>query len=186
MKCFKNVQSRLFCSAFVAAVLCSAAQAKACGPVIDIQYYESAPDVISIHNRSEQAWSLTTLTFNLTTSRGAVIFDTAFGGPGENESQAFEIVSGTARIIGEPSVTDGGSVLLMLFAAFGPGTHLDFAIDLDDRLTPSPLGQTVVVGEEIQGGEVTGILRSPEGNDIDVRGVFTDKSQAQLTALTCV
>ena len=57
MTCFKNVQSRLFSCVFVAAILCAAMPATACGPVIEVQYYESSPDIISIHNRSEQAWS---------------------------------------------------------------------------------------------------------------------------------
>lgn len=179
-------RSGLLVAAAVVLAVAAPSSARACGPVIEIQFYESSPDVMSVRNRSEQAWSLTTLTFNLTPSRGSLIFDTEFGGDGADSPYPFEILAGNAVLLAEPSVTDGGSVLAMLFSGFGPGQSVDFAVDLDDRLANSIMGQAMVVGAEIEGGEVRGTLRSPDGQDIDVRGAFNDKNVAHLTALTCV
>ncbi len=177
-----------FLASFVAGWLIAfaAVPVHACGPVIEIDFYESGPDIMSIHNRSEEAWSLVSLTFNLSTSAGSLIFDTAFGGAGENSPSDFDIIGGNARLAATPRVSDGDTVLVMLFASFGPGQHLEFTVDLDDRLVNSVLGQAIVVGSEIAGARVDGTLRDPKGNDMPVRGIFNDKAQAQLTSLSCV
>ncbi|MBO6518788.1 MAG: hypothetical protein JJ900_12180 [Rhodospirillales bacterium] len=177
-----------FLASFVAGwmLVITALPARACGPVVEIDFYESSPDIMSIHNRSEEAWSLVSLTFNLGTSAGSLIFDTVFGGAGENIPSDFDIIGGTARLAATPKVSDGDVVLLMLFASFGPGQNLEFTVDLDDRLVDSVLGQAIVVGSEIAGARVDGILRDPKGNDMPVRGIFNDKAQAQLTSLSCV
>lgn len=160
--------------------------AAACGPLIEVAYLESEPDVMSIRNKSEGNWSLLTLTFLMATSRGQVIFDTAYGGAGENAAHDFHALGGTGKLADAPLVKDGGSIMLMSFADFGPGRDLDFVIDLDDQLAQSEMGRTFVTGTEIMGAAVEGVLQSPDGQRMDVRGIFNEKSVAHLTSPACV
>ncbi len=170
----------------ITAALLTPDTARACGPLIEINYLETDGDVMTIRNRSEQSWALESLTFNMTTSRGSIIFDTLYGGPGSNAARDFYVISGNGKLLAPPLVEDGGSVMLMSFIDFGPGHEIDFAIDLDDRMSQSIMGNAYVTGEEIMGGEVSGKLRSPEGHEMDVRGVFNEKNVAHLTSPACV
>lgn len=170
----------------LSAVLFAPSAVHACGPLIEVNYLETDGDVMTIRNRSEQAWALQSLTFNMTTSRGSIIFDTLYGGPGSNAARDFYVISGNGKLLAPPLVEDGGSVMLMTFTDFGPGREIDFAIDLDDRMPNSIMGTAYVTGEEIMGGEVSGKLRSPEGHEMDVRGVFNEKNVAHLTSPACV
>lgn len=175
-----------FASGILVAMLVPTVQARACGPLIEVAYLESEPDVMSIRNKSEQSWSLTSLTFLTATSRGRVIFDTAYGGAGENAAHDFRPIGGTAKLAAAPLVKDGGSVMAMAFADFGPGKELDFIIDLDDQLAQSEMGRTFVTGNEIMGAVVEGTLKAADGTGMDVRGVFNEKSVAHLTSPACV
>lgn len=160
--------------------------ARACGPLIEVNYLETDGDIMTIRNRSEQNWSLVTLTFLMGTSRGNVIFDTVYGGPGENAARDFYVVSGSGKLAAHPIVKDGGSVMLMAFSDFGPGREIDFSIDLDDQMPQSEMGRAYVTGQEIDGAKIEGLVRAPDGTDMNVRGTFNVKNVAHLTSPACV
>lgn len=170
----------------IGTALCVSGRATACGPLIEVAYLESEPDVMSVRNKSIENWSLVSLTFLMATSRGSVIFDTEYGGAGENAAHDFRPIGGTGKLAAPPLVKDGGSVMVMAFSDFGPGRDLDFIIDLDDQMPNSEMGRAFVTGNEISGGTIEGVLKSPDGRGMDVRGTFNVKNVAHLTSPACV
>ncbi len=55
--------------------------ARACGPVVEVQFYEADGDIFVVHNLSKEPWTLINLEIVLTGSAGRLVFDTEDGGP---------------------------------------------------------------------------------------------------------
>ena len=177
----------LLVAATVALTSLAPAAAHACGPNVEISFTETAPkDIFDIRNKSDEGWSLVSLAFDLSPSSGGLIFDTDVGGPGENVAQPFELAGGNARLTTMPAVSDGDAAMLMLFADFAPGQSFVFTIDLDDRLTHSDMGQTMISGAEIEGTKARGQMRHTDGRELTAEGTFDRDSEARLSAGPCV
>ncbi len=177
----------LAAAALGAALLFAPAIAHACGPNVEILFTESAPkDIFDIRNKSDESWTLVSLAIDLTPSRGGLIFDTDVGGPGENVAQPFERAGGNAQLVTMPTVSDGDGAMLMLFGGFAPGQSFIFTIDLDDRLTQSDMGQTMISGAEISGAKARGLMRHADGRELSAEGTFDRNSEARLSAGPCV
>ncbi len=72
---------------FIAMLLAEAVQfltnpAWTCGERIEVAFFETDGDIFEITNKSRGPMTLAQLTIRLTGSRGRLIFDTEFGGPG--------------------------------------------------------------------------------------------------------
>lgn len=122
---------------------------------IRVEFRESAPtDSFQITNTGTCATGPMTLTLDLETSRGRLIFDTTGSGAGVEVFQPFRLVSGpqTPNILAVPS--DGDRQLTLSFDTLDPGAHIRFTIDVDDTLPQSELGQIRVSGSELEGGEI--------------------------------
>ncbi len=174
-------------AALLAAALLLPAAAQACGPNVEISFTETAPkDIFDIRNKSDDGWQLVSLAFDLSPSHGGLIFDTDVGGLGENVAQPFELAGGNAQLTTMPTVSDGDAAMLMLFSGFAPGQSFVFTIDLDDRLTESDMGQTMISGAEIEGTKARGLMRHPDGRELTAEGTFDRDSEARLSAGPCV
>lgn len=182
---------RLLSTLGLVALLCALpGRAGACGPEVEIRFFEGDGDLFVIRNLSQEPWALVTLVLSLTGSRGRLVFDTDYGGPGASEPSAFEAVEGPpdkpVGLVGVPAVGDGAEALTLRFRAFLPGREFIFTIDVDDRLEDSDLGQAVVSGAEIAGAAARAMLTSPKGGTTDARGTFGADARARLRGGLCV
>ena len=177
----------LFVATALAIATLAPGAAHACGPNVEISFTETAPkDIFDIRNKSDDGWNLVSLAFDLSPSRGGLIFDTDVGGPGENVAQPFELAGGNAQLTTMPAVSDGDAAMLMFFAGFAPGQSFVFTIDLDDRLAQSDMGQTMISGAEIEGAKARGLMRHTDGRELTAEGTFDRDSEARLSAGPCV
>jgi hypothetical protein len=135
--------------ALVSPVVAIAADAADCGVDLQVRFIEGAPvDRFVISNGSDRAYPLTEVAFDLTASKGRLIFDTQIGGSGVEVFQPF--VSSVANI----DVRDGATGLRMPMDGLDARTDVSFTIDVDDQLTASELGQIRVSGSEMAGAQV--------------------------------
>ena len=165
--------------------LVQAPLAHACGPVVEIRFYESDGDVFIIENNSLEPWSLVSLDIILTGSTGRLVFDTVEGGPGYNSPQQFEAVDNDVGLAGTPVVADGAEALSLSFLNFKPKRSFIFVIDLDDRVENSDFGQAVISGTEIQGARARALLINPKAGKTHAEGTFGTDGKARLRGATC-
>lgn len=127
----------------------ASAKAATCGVDLQVRFIEGAPvDRFVISNGSSETYPLTQVAFDLTASKGRLIFDTANGGAGVEVFQPF--VSTVASV----DVRDGATGLRMPMGGLKAGGEVSFTIDVDDQLTASELGQIRVSGSEMAGAQV--------------------------------
>lgn len=161
--------------------------ALACGPAIEVAFTESAPtDLFRAANKSADQWSVTRLELSLEGSAGDLIFDTARGGEGIQAYADFTVGAGTANLKGVAAPSDGGRRLDLEFSQFSPGAYFDFAIDLDDRLTTSPYGQTRIAGGELAGARVAARFIGSNGATRELAGAFGANNVALLIGEDCL
>ncbi len=145
-----------------------AAVAQTCGLDLEARFVEGAPvDRFIITNGEASDIALSGVTFDLTPSKGRLIFDTASGGQGVEVFQPFR--SDAASV----TVADGAEGLRIPLNGLKSQGQMSFSIDVDDRLTSSELGQIRVSGSEMQGA----VVQFTVGGD-----VFTATFDAQNTA----
>lgn len=157
----------------------------ACGPDARVQFTEGSDDTFLVENNSVIGLSLQQLAIDLSSSAGAVIFDTDYGGAGWSAYQQFQPLSSTAVLRAASSGLDGYQQLSLVFDRFAPGEHFAFEIDLDDQLQDSEYGQTIVSGNEIAGAAVMGIFADTRGQTYRSTGYFDIDGQAILTQGAC-
>lgn len=147
---------RLAClSACFAAGLPALAAAPALAE-IEVAFTEGSPtDVFSIRHDGDCALGPFTLEIDLSASAGGLYFDTTAGGAGLQTYQPFELIAGAERVTAISPVGDGDARVRLSFSRFEPGERVAFTIDVDDRMTAGPLGQTLIDGSEIAGGRVS-------------------------------
>jgi len=175
----------MFTTAAVLVVL-AVRPAFACGPIIDVQFYEdSGGDLFMIANKSEEPWLLVSLEIDLKGSHGRLIFDTADGGLGESMHTPFAPGTDTVGLIAVPEVRDGAQEVFLQFTAFAPGQDFTFVVDTDDRLEDSAYGQAHVTGDEMSGAQVRGIVMSRDGARSNARGQFDAKGHATMRGGLC-
>ncbi|MDD9877992.1 MAG: hypothetical protein OXR84_11185 [Magnetovibrio sp.] len=170
----------------MAAALTAPAAARACGPEIDIRFFEASDgDVFIIANKSRETWLLVTLEIDLVGSKGRLVFDTEDGGAGFSMHAPFAAASGDVGLVAAPDVADGAERVGLSFTQFAPGRDFTFVIDLDDRLESSDFGQAVVSGPEIDGAKARAQLITPDGAQTPARGRFGPDGRAVLRGGLC-
>lgn len=168
------------CAAALAA-LALAAPAAACGPRVEISFYEDSDgDLFEITNKSQENWRVASLVLTLTDSRGRLVFDTADGGPGASMYQPFSADGRHVGFLGASPVNDGDEVLALRFSDFGPGATFTFVVDVDDRLVDSPFGQATVSDAEIEGASGEARMVKPDGEEARAKGAFGREGKAML------
>jgi hypothetical protein len=133
----------------------------------------------------EDGWTLVGLTIDLAPSRGGLLFDTAPGGPGFNAAQPFQALSDPQALIAPPDIADGATAMTLGFHGLAKGERFVFGIDMDDTLTQSAYGQTIVDGAEVEGAGVTGLIATPGGGTVTGRGRFDAQGRAVLNTGLC-
>jgi len=163
--------------------------AVACGPAVEVRFFESDGDIFQISNKSEGPWALVSLVIRLTGSRGGLVFDTEDGGPGYSMHQQFVPVTGPGTdkvgLVGAEPVGDGAEEIRLLFSDFLPGREFMFIIDVDDRLESSDYGQAVVSGDEIEGARAEAVLTMPGGAKATPKASFGNDGVARLRGGAC-
>lgn len=161
----------------------------ACGERVEVQFFETDGDIFEITNKSRGPMSLASLVIRLTGSRGRLIFDSEFGGPGAAMAQPFEPLRGE---VGLKAVTlvggeggDGAKVMRLQFSGFEPGRRFEFVIDVDDQMESSEFGRAVVSGEEIEGAGAEAELMRPDGGTSRINGRFGPDGRALLRGRVC-
>ncbi len=146
---------------------------------IKVQFIESAPkDSFVITNNSNAVLENITLTLDLSSSAGNLIFDTSASGAGVEVFQPFELSKGTINLskgTHQDGVEDGEQVLVLDIPALSPHDTVSFTIDVDDQLTQSALGQIRVTSGEMAGASVS-LMHQGKTN----RATFNDKNIALL------
>jgi len=177
----------VFVIACAVAIALRTPPALACGPAVEVAYTEAAPiDFFAIENRSVNGWILIALTIDLDESRGRLIFDTAPDGAGFNVWGPFQALSDPAVLITSPDVADGDTMITLGFQGLAGGQVFQFGIDMDDRLTDSIMGPTIIDGAEIEGANVRALLATPEGDTVPGEGRFNRNGRAILNTGLCV
>jgi len=165
----------------VSLVVCFASSARACGPKVEIRFFESSDgDLFEVINRSQEPWLISSITIYLSGSSGGLIFDTASGGSGASMHAPLEIVSGDVGFMGASPVEDGSEIVSLQFSRFLPGMKFLFAVDVDDRLGDSEFGQAVISGPELEGARASAELQMKSGRKARAKGSFGDNGEAKL------
>lgn len=148
---------------------------------IEVRFYESAPkDRFVITNTGGCDTGPFELEVDLTSSIGALIFDTTGAGAGVEVFQPFEIARGRMELV-TGTVRDGDRRLKLRFFQLAPRAEAAFTIDVDDTLQESELGQIRVVGGEMAGSR---LHLQREGRDV-LTGTFSRRNLAVLELSDC-
>ncbi len=117
---------------------------------IQVSFTESAPkDRFSIRNTGSCTLTQLTLTIDLSSSVGKLIFDTTDSGAGVEVFQPFEVREGEIQLISAQTVGDGDSALVLRIPTLAADSRVSFTIDVDDTLPQSELGNIRVTDAEI-------------------------------------
>jgi hypothetical protein len=123
---------------------------------IEAQFIEGAPkDTFVIKNTGNCAINNATISIDLSSSYGNLLFDTTELGAGVEVYQPFEVTSGDITLATKNVVDDGDQQLSIVINSFTTGKNMSFTIDVDDQLTNSERGTTQVVGSEMEGATIT-------------------------------
>lgn len=145
---------------------------------LHVRFVEGAPkDRFEITNHGACAISSSTITLDLTTSQGALIFDVTSNGAGVEVFQPFEIVAGRDALVTLPTIVDGQSTVELPISALDTGASIAFTIDVDDTLGAREI---TVTGSEISGATVQLV-----GADARQTAAFDTEAKAQVTGPTC-
>ncbi len=146
---------------------------------MQIKFVESAPkDWFAVTNNSDCSLNNIKLTFDLTQSQGALIFDTTAAGAGVEVYQPFSVRSGNLELVSGDDVADGDKTLTIMITDLRPTEVASFTIDVDDTLTKSELGNIRVSRSEIAGAKVSLA-------DSDITSTFDDSGATQMKFDQC-
>ncbi len=136
-----------------------------CHVDLNIKFIESAPrDRFVISNDSTTNVEIISASIDLSTSQGNLIFDTEDGGTGVEVFQKFKSETDQVKLVASPEVNDGDNQLDISFEAFSQNEVYQFSIDVDDQNVKSDLGQIRVTGGELEGAEVTFLIRQNQAH----------------------
>ena len=143
-----------------------------CSTDLQVRFIEGAPvDRFVVSNVSDRDYAVSEVVFDLTRSKGQLIFDTESGGAGVEVFQPF-VSEGT-----KVDVPDGATGLRVPMDGLAAGAEVSFTIDVDDQLTRSELGQIRVSGSEMAETRVTFMVGTiPFHASFDDQNVATCKS----------
>ncbi|SLN44940.1 hypothetical protein TRL7639_02414 [Falsiruegeria litorea R37] len=165
---------KTFAACCAASALCAtAAQAD-----LNIRFIEGAPkDRFQINNTGSCDIKSATLSVDLSSSQGALIFDVTESGAGVEVYQPFELVEGRTAIAAVPSILDGQNALSLDVVRLKPGESIAFTIDVDDTLGAREI---TVTDSEISGATV----HLAQGDQINT-AVFSSAASATLPVRSC-
>ena len=165
---------------FLATTLLCAYQPVSAG--MDIAFVESAPkDWFSLTNSGECVLEKLSMTLDLSSSAGKLIFDTTSAGDGVEVFQPFETREGTVQLTSAETVLDGENRLSVYIDTLAPGQSVSFTIDVDDTLSKSELGNIRISDSEIAGGMVSLSV----DDQPSVTGTFNRQAQISLPSPDC-
>ena len=145
---------------------------------LSVRFIEGAPkDRFEIKNVGACAVTASTLTLDLTTSQGALIFDVTGSGAGVEVFQPFEVIAGREALTTLPTIVDGQNSIDLPIATLGAGARIAFTIDVDDTLGAREI---TVTGSEFSGATVKLV-----GAGVPQSAMFGSDAQAQVIGLTC-
>lgn len=162
------------------ATLGIAAALLASGPAmadLTVEFREGAPKDRFIIASTDCAIGPSTLTLDLTTSKGGLIFDTTAEGAGVEVFQPVELEQGAASF---SETRDGDRVLQVSLDALRPGSPVTLTVDLDDTMVDSALGQIRVAGSEIVGATAT-----LSAGSVKASNSFDETGQTRLLTGSC-
>jgi hypothetical protein len=118
---------------------------------IRVVYVDSAPDTITITNRSGCDLGPFELTIDLGQSPAGLIFDTSGQGAGYAGFAPLRVVGGAEQVLEVGLVTDGDNRLILKMDFLGSLGSVLIEVDVDDTDEASALGRTIIAGSEIAG-----------------------------------
>ncbi len=162
------------------AFLVCAGTAEACGPRVEIEYYEGdGGDVFNIANKSQEPWSVASVVLSLVGSRGRVVFDTADGGAGTSMHRPFSANAGNVGFIGATPVDDGSRVVALKFSDFSPGKSFSFIVDVDAK-SPSGIDLPMVSDGDMEGATGEAEMVKASGDKVRATGAFGREGKAVI------
>jgi len=157
-----------------------------CGFEASVQFNESAPrDSFRISNTSSSNWFINTLSLDMSTSAGNLIFDVTAEGAGVEVFQPFRADDGEASLLEQPSVLDGDQRLVLVLSGFATGVDYRFTIDVDDQLSNSELGQIRVAASEMSGAQLTLDIQNSSGDTASLTDSFDDTNRIVFQSTDC-
>ena len=163
-----------------------AVQMLACGPLVLAEIRESSPDVVRIENRSAEGWSISSLSFDLSTSEGRIFIDSSPADDGFAGSAPFITTKGRIKVRSVSGTEDGSTHLSFSFDAFPSPDVYHFLIDFDDGLYNSDFGQAYIDPHEVAGTALTATFTDPEGISSTATGIFSADGKVVLGGGGCV
>lgn len=149
---------------------------------IEIKFLEGAPkDRFVVLNNGTCDLSNFTLAFDLTNTRGELIFDTTADGAGVEVFQPFETQEKGIGLVNAATVVDGDKALSIHIESLPAKNEFSFTIDVDDTLANSDLGQIRVTDAEMQNGRIT--LTGIGSEELNT--IFDASSTALIDANLC-
>ena len=157
----------------VGAMVASPAQAD-----LNVNFIEGAPkDRFRIENKGTCAIQNASLSIDLSSSQGRLIFDVTSEGAGVEVFQPFEITEGREALSEIPAVLDGQSNVTLEIAELQPSQVIVFMIDVDDTLGQRGI---TVTGSEIKGGSIG--FETAQRQEV---ALFSSGSRAEVTLADC-
>ncbi|MEO0342737.1 MAG: aggregation factor core [Pseudomonadota bacterium] len=119
---------------------------------VEFGFVEGAPkDRFFFTNTSSCDLDAFAIEIDLSQSIGRLIFDVSNVGAGVEVFQPFQVVSAVSRVVVEPDVKDGQSVIAISLDGLGAGERFGFSIDVDDTIGAREI---TVAGSEFAGSQV--------------------------------
>ncbi|EKV32635.1 putative aggregation factor core protein MAFp3 [Caenispirillum salinarum AK4] len=143
------------------------------------------PDLFHVENTGTCLATVMSVTIDLSSTVGGLVFDTEAGGGGANAAYPFILREGGEKITGAAGGEDGGRLLTLELSGLRQGERVVFSIDVDDALEDSPWGRTRIAGPEFDGGGVRATLRAPDGREMEHVGRFGPDARAYVNPRSC-
>ncbi len=157
----------------VGAMMASTAQAD-----LNVKFVEGAPkDRFRIENTGTCDIQNASLSIDLSSSQGGLIFDVTSAGAGVEVFQPFEIVEGRESLSELPTILDGQSNVTLQIDELQPNEVIVFSIDVDDTLGQREI---TVTGSEIEGGSIG--FEMAQRQEV---ALFSPSSFAEVTLSDC-
>ncbi|WP_293449658.1 hypothetical protein [Planktotalea sp.] len=158
----------------IACLLASTSQAD-----VLVRFIEGAPKdrfVISADTNA-CAGVAKTVTIDLVTSSGGLIFDVTGQGSGVEVFQPFELTSGADKVTKASKLRDGDQVLTLELSQVSKDMPVSFTTDLDD----TQAGRQITVS----GSEITGAMVNVTQNGKMYVGTFESDARARVATQAC-
>ena len=159
-----------------------------CGPRFSTVYDPGFPNTFVIENLSAEGWTLKTLTIDLSSSFGKVVFNRRPGSMGNEAPDSFYRIKTTGSLVDlkRPVALSGDDQIITLkFEAFPPTGKVNFVVDLDDRSLISARGPKRVTFGELAGAKVSARMKGPAKYPAHVEATFNQTGFADSAANGC-